>query len=325
MNTETVNLTKFAWLSIAAAVLTISMKAAAYILTGSVSLLSDAMESVVNLVAAIVALYALTLAAKPADSHYTFGRSKAEYFSAAIEGAMIFGAAALILFVSVQRLLSPVSLDNLGIGLVVSVLTTAINGLVGYYILESGKKHSSPTLVADGKHLLTDVITTVGVIFGVFLVKITGLEILDPIVAIIVGFNIIWIGTGLIRTSLAGLLDATLPEEENHTIVTILKSFQSETVSFHGLQTRQAGRLRFVRVDVQVPGVWTVREGHDFAHQIEAQIEEKLSDVSVTIHVEPIEDPTSYEDIPQGFVPLDGDDGFVPVDLETGKPITFQQ
>lgn len=325
MNTETINLAKFAWLSIAAAIVTIAMKVAAYMLTESVSLLSDAMESVVNLVAAIVALYALKLAAKPADSRYTFGRSKAEYFSAAIEGAMIFGAAALILFVSVQRILTPVPLENLGIGLVVSVLTTAINGFVGYYILQSGKKYSSPTLIADGKHLLTDVITTIGVIFGVFLVKITGLEILDPIVAIAVGFNIIWIGIGLIRTSLAGLLDATLPAEENHTIVEILKSFQSDTVSFHGLQTRQAGRLRFIRVDVQVPGIWTVREGHDFAHQIEAKIEEKLSDASVTIHVEPIEDPASYNDIPQGFVPLDGEDGFVPVDLETGKPITFQQ
>ncbi|WP_124055066.1 cation diffusion facilitator family transporter [Arcanobacterium ihumii] len=325
MTTEKVNLTKFAWLSIAAAIVTIAMKVGAYLLTGSVSLLSDAMESVVNLVAAIVALYALKLAAKPADSHYTYGRSKAEYFSAAIEGSMIFGAAALILFVSVQRLFSPIPLENLGIGLIVSSFTTVINGLVGIYLLRSGQKYSSPTLVADGKHLLTDVVTTVGVILGVCLVKMTNLEILDPIVAILVGFNIIWIGTGLIRNSLAGLLDVTLPKEENKEIVAILKSFRSETISFHGLQTRQAGRLRFVRVDVQVPGVWTVREGHNFAHQVEAKIEEKFPQTAVTIHVEPIEDPASYDDIPEGFVPLDGDDGFVPIDLETGKPVPFQQ
>ena len=298
------NLTRYAWLSIAVAVLTIALKAGAYMLTGSVGLLSDALESIVNLVAAIVALIALKIASRPADSRYTFGRSKAEYFSAAIEGAMIFVAAAAIIWAAVGRLLHPQPLENVGIGLAVSVAATALNGVTGTVLVRAGKLHSSPTLVADGKHLLTDVVTTLGVLVGVLLVAVTSWLPLDPIVAILVAINIIWIGIGLVRSALAGLLDATLPEPENQTIINVLAGFASETVSFHGLQTRQSGRKRYVRVDAQVPGAWTVARGHEFGEEIEAAIEAQLDNCFVTVHIEPIEDVRSYEDIPEGYIPL---------------------
>lgn len=303
------NLTKYAWLSIAVALLTIALKTGAYFLTGSVSLLSDAMESVVNLVAAIIALIALTLAAKPASSRYTFGRSKAEYFSAAIEGAMIFGAAALIIFAAIQRLLNPQPVESLGIGLVISTFAALLNGAVGYYLIRVGKKHRSITLEADGKHLITDLITSAGVILGLILVLLTGWYHLDPIIAILVALNIIRTGVQLLRTSVAGLLDVTLPEEENQQIVDILRSHARKgKISFHGLQTRQAGRHRFINVDLQVPGDWSVKQGHDLAVVIEDDIHATLADATIVIHVEPIEDKRSYEDIPEGYIPLDLDD-----------------
>ncbi|MGV9188630.1 cation diffusion facilitator family transporter [Arcanobacterium canis] len=321
---ETADLTKYAWLSVAASIATITLKAGAYYITGSVSLLSDALESIVNLVAAIVALIALILASRPANARYTFGRSKAEYFSAAIEGSMIFVAAGLIIFTAAERLFSPRPLENVGIGLLVSILASVLNGIVSVVLVRAGKRYSSPTLVADGKHLWTDVITSIGVVIGVILVWITGWERLDPIVAILVGCNIIYVGYTLVTTSLAGLMDVTLPQEENQAIIAVLKDFATDpTISFHGLQTRESGQQRMVKLDAQVPGTWTVREGHDFAHRVVSAIEGKIPNASVFIHIEPIEDPESYNDIPQGFVPL-GFDGLVPIDLETGKPIRTQ-
>lgn len=320
------DLSKYAWLSIAAAIFTIALKAGAYWVTDSVSLLSDAMESVVNLVAAIVALIALKMAARPANSKYTFGRSKAEYFSAAIEGAMIFGAAALIIFSAITRILNPVQVENLGIGIVISLVAGLINAATGLVLLRAGKKYFSPTLVADAKHLFTDIVTSVGVIIGVICVWLTGWMILDPIVAILVALNIIWVGIGLMRSSMAGLLDAALPEEENRKIIlTLHEHMVPGAVSFHGLQTRAAGRERHIKVDAQVPGSWTVQEGHDFAELIETDILEQLPGAHVYIHVEPIEDPKSYRDIPEGYIPLDGEDGFVAIDLETGRARSVQQ
>lgn len=320
-----VNLQKFAWLSIAAALATIGIKAGAYLVTGSVSLLSDAMESMVNLVAAIVALFALRAAARPADSRYTFGRSKAEYFSAAIEGVMIFGAAALIIFAAVQRLITPAPVENLGIGILISSAASALNGVVGFVLLRAGRKYKSPTLVADAKHLFTDVVTSIGVLIGVALVWITGWERLDPIVAILVGLNIVWTGIGLVRSSMAGLMDVTLLPEDNEAVIAVLKENTSELTTFHGLQTRQSGREAHIKVDAQVPGSWTVREGHNWGTNIEAAIQDAVPNAHVTVHVEPIEDPESYRDIPEGFVPLGNYEGFVPIDLETGKPKTVQQ
>ncbi|MDO5026137.1 MAG: cation diffusion facilitator family transporter [Trueperella sp.] len=307
MTEDTNNLARFAWLSIAVAVLTIALKAGAYFLTGSVSLLSDAMESVVNLVAAIVALFALKAASAPASSRYTFGRSKAEYFSAAIEGAMIFGAAALIIFAAITRIINPIPVAQLNTGLVVSGLAALLNGAVGYYLLRSGRRFHSPTLVADGKHLLTDLITSVGVIIGLIAVIITDWQILDPIIAIVVGLNITRTGVLLLRESLAGLMDVTLPPAENQAIIDILNAHtEPEKITFHGLQTRSSGRLRFVTFHLQVPDNWTVKRGHDLSETLEHEIQAQLENTDVVIHIEPIKDETSYQDIPEGYIPLDG-------------------
>lgn len=320
------DLSTFAWLSIAAAVATIALKVVAYLVTDSVSLLSDAMESVVNLVAAIVALIALKLAARPANSKYTFGRSKAEYFSAAIEGAMIFGAAALIIFSAITRLLTPVPVDDLGIGIGISLAASVINAATGLVLLRAGKRYFSPTLVADAKHLFTDLVTSAGVILGIICVWLTGWDVLDPIVAILVAINIIWVGVELMRGSMAGLLDATLPDHENQAIVEVLHGHMvAGTISFHGLQTRAAGRDRHIKFDAQVPGTWTVAEGHDFAELLESEIANRLPGAHVYVHIEPIEDPKSYHDIPEGYIPLDGADGFVAIDLATGRPRSVQQ
>lgn len=306
------NLERYAWFAIVIALLTITLKLGAYFVVDSVSLLSDAMESTVNLVAAIVALFALKIAAKPADADYTFGRSKAEYFSAAIEGAMIFGAAALIIFMAILRFINPGELENFGPGLAVSAFATLLNLGAGLYLIKKGQDHNSPALSADGKHLITDVITTFGVLTGVILIWITGWHILDPIFAILVALNIIYIGVGLIRESLSGLLDATLPAKENRLVIDILHSHRAENVTFHGLQTRVSGRMRYLNVDLQVPGSWTVKQGHDLAQKIEEEIQAVLENAETKIHIEPIEDPVSYEDIPEGFVPIDDADAFTP-------------
>lgn len=304
-NGKPADLTHFAWVSILAALATIALKTGAYLIVNSVSLLSDAMESTVNLVAAVIALITLKLAAKPADERYTFGRSKAEYFSAATEGAMIFGAAALIIFSAACRLIYPSELSHIGWGLAVSLVPTLINAVTGVYLLRAGKKYDSPALQADGKHLFTDVVTTCGVLAGVAVIWATGVEILDPLIAILVALNIVHIGIGIIRSALAGLMDVTLPTEENAKIVEVLQSLRTKEIDFHGLRTRRSGRQRYICLDAQVPDDWTVRRGHDFAMKVEKLIAGKIKHAEVTIHIEPISDPASYEDIPEGFVPLD--------------------
>lgn len=298
-------LQRFAWLSIVAAVATITLKAFAWLLTGSVGLLADAAESVVNLVAAVVALAALKVAAKPADETYSWGRAKAEYFSAAVEGLMIFAAAAWILISSVERFLNPRPLENAGIGLGISVVASVLNGIVGAVLIQQGRRHRSATLQADGKHLMTDVITSIGVLVGVGLVFWTGWERLDPIVAFLVGLNIIHVGIGLVNEAAQGLLDRTLPEEENDLIVDVLQRNTTPEIRFHALRTRAAAHQRFVDMHVLVPGAWTVSQGHAFVHDIEAQLHEVLPDLEIVSHLEPVEDPESYKDIPEGHVPLD--------------------
>lgn len=299
-----VDLSKYAWLSIAAAVATIGLKTAAWAMTGSVGLLSDAAESLVNLVAAIVALIALKVASSPANSRYTYGRSKAEYFSAGAEGFMILFAAGAIMITAAQRFVNPQPLENVGIGLGVAVVASVINGAVAYVLLRAGKKHRSLTLKADAKHLLTDVITSVGVVLGVGLVGITKINQLDAVVAFAVGVNIVVMGIRLITAALQGLLDVTLPDEENNAIIEILSSRASENTSFHGLQTRVSGRERFMSVHVLVPDEWTVRKGHDYVEEIETEIHAALPGIHISSHLEPITDQSSYDDIPEGQVPL---------------------
>lgn len=291
-----VDLRKYAWLSIAAALVTITLKTGAWWITGSVGLLSDAAESVVNLVAAVIALVALTVAARPPDAEHHYGHGKAEYFSAAIEGLMIFVAAAVILVTAVQRLLDPVELESLGIGLAISLVATAINGAVGMLLIRVGRAHRSATLTADGKHLMTDVWTSAGVVVGVLLVGITGWLQLDAIVAIAVALNILWTGTRLVQSSVSALLDGALSPEDQAVVVAVLDRHRSEDVDFHGLQTRESGRHRFVSLHVLVPGAWTVQQAHDMLETVEGDIKAALEGVEVTTHVEPREDERSYDD-----------------------------
>lgn len=280
-------LTKFAWLSIATALVTIGLKSGAYLVTGSVGLLSDAAESLVNLVAAVVALIALTVAARPADDNHHFGHGKAEYFSAGIEGMLIFVAATFILVTSIQRFLHPVALESVGIGLSISTVASALNGVVGVYLIRTGRRHRSVTLTADGKHLLTDVWTSVGVILGVLLVALTGWQRLDPVVAMLVAVNILWTGYRLVSQSVTSLLDAALPEQDAARVNAALDRLRTTEVAFAELRTRESGRHRFVTLTVLVPGNWTVDRGHQVADVVEAAICEALPDTAVQTHVEP--------------------------------------
>ena len=298
------DLSKFAWVSIFTAIITIALKTGAYAATSSVGLLSDAAESSVNLVAAIVALMALKVAIRPATDRYLYGRAKAEYFSAAVEGAMIFVAAAVILIVSVERFVNPKPLENFGIGLVVAIIASVLNAAVAWVLIRAGKKYNSITLRADGHHLLTDVWTSVGVVLGVALVWLTNLERLDAIVAFLVGVNIIITGVKLMGESISGLLDKTLEPVENEKIAEILRQHSSEQVTFHALQTRQAGQAMFMNVHVQVPDEWTVVKAHEFSHQVEAAILDIFPRMEAIIHIEPISDPASYEDIPPAEVQI---------------------
>jgi cation diffusion facilitator family transporter len=284
------------WLSIAAAVATITLKTIAWLLTGSVGLLSDAAESVVNLVAAVVALAVLHWAAMPADEQHAYGHAKAEYFSAGIEGALILLAAATIAVTSVDRLLHPQALNDVGIGLAVSVVATLINLGVGRALVRAGREHRSITVEADGKHLLTDVWTSVGVVVGVAAVAISGWERLDPIVAFAVAGNIIFTGTQLLRRSAAGLMDRALPPELQREIHDALAPFGPREVRFHALRTRQAGRRAFISLHILVPGAWTVRRGHDMAEEVEDALRERIPYATVFTHVEPLEDPRSFDD-----------------------------
>jgi cation diffusion facilitator family transporter len=284
------------WLAIAAAVATITLKTLAWLLTGSVGLLSDAAESVVNLVAAIVALAALRGAAKPADEEHTYGHAKAEYFSAGIEGALILIAAVTIAVTAIDRLLHPQPLEDVSIGLAISVGASFINLVVGLLLLRAGREHRSITLEADGKHLLTDVWTSAGVLVGVAAVAISGWERLDAIVALAVAVNIVHTGTVLLRRSAGGLMDRALPEDLQRDIDGALAEFTPRGIRFHALRTRQAAQRAFVSLHILVPGGWTVHQGHDIAEEVEASLHRRVPSLTVFTHVEPIEDPRSFDD-----------------------------
>ncbi|MBK9476231.1 MAG: cation transporter [Tetrasphaera sp.] len=302
--TSRANLTKYAWLSIAAALATIALKTGAWWLTGSVGLLSDAAESSVNLVAAVIALFALRIAARPEDSSHPFGHTKAEYFSAAAEGQMIFIAAVFIIWTAVERFLNPQPLDQVGIGLAISVVASIINGSVALVLLKAGRANNSLTLVADGKHLMTDVWTSAGVVVGVGLVALTGNYRLDAVVAGLVGLNIIWTGWKLLQESAAGLMDAAMPTQESTRIAEVIAGFQNDQVQFHGLRTRVSGHRAFAEIHVLVPGAWSVAQGHDLLEDVEAAVHAAVPTVTLSTHLEPLEDPRSYGDFPTE-VPVD--------------------
>jgi cation diffusion facilitator family transporter len=286
----------YAALSIAAAVVTIVLKFGAYRLTGSVGLLSDAAESLVNLVAALVAFWALSVAARPPDEEHAFGHTKAEYFASGLEGTMILGAAVVIGVAGVQRLLAPQPLEQVWLGIGISVAAAAINGAVALVLLSAGRRLRSITLKADAHHLLTDVWTSGGVVVGVALVQATGWLRLDPIVALAVAASIVWSGWRLIRETGLGLMDTALPAEDCRAIAEALAPYQKTGVVIHAIATRAAGARRFVSMHVLVPGAWTVQQGHDLCEKIEASVCGALSQSTVFTHLEPREDPASWND-----------------------------
>ena len=291
------SLTRYAWLSIAAALATMALKGVAYWITGSVGLLSDALESLVNLAGALMALAMLSVAARPPDEDHAYGHGKAEYFSAGAEGALIVIAALSIAVAAVERLLHPRPLEQLGLGLAVSVVAALLNLGVAMVLLRAARTHRSATLQASSHHLMTDVWTTGGVLVGVGLVAVTGWLVLDPLVAIFVAANIVWTGSRILRDSVAGLMDAALPASELAVLRQLLDRYAAEGVEYHALRTRRAGANRFVSVHVLVPPDWSVQQGHDLLERIEAEIRRALPPVSVLTHLEPIGDPAAMSDL----------------------------
>lgn len=292
------SLVRFAWLSIAAAAATIVLKTIAWWLTGSVGLLSDALESFVNLGAAAVALVALVIAARPPDEEHAYGYSKAEYFSSAFEGALIALAAVLISWAAVGRLLAPAPLTHVGAGLAVSIAASAINFGVARVLARAGREHRSIALEADAQHLMADVWTSAGIVVGVAAVWATGWLWLDPAIALAVAAHILWEGYKLVRRSARGLLDVALPDAERRAIEAVLMEFRARGIGFHAVRTRGAAHRSFVSMHVLVPGVWTVQRAHDVAEEIEARVRAVVPHASVFTHVEPREDPVSYDDVP---------------------------
>jgi cation diffusion facilitator family transporter len=293
---QAASLTRYAWLSIAAAIATILLKGAAWQMTGSVGLLSDAIESFVNLAGAIMALWMLTLAARPADDAHAHGHGKAEYFSSAFEGFLILLAAGSIGYAAIGRLMHPQALEAVAAGLLVSVVASIINFATARTLMRVGRTHNSITLEADAHHLMTDVWTSAGVIAGVGLVWLTGWLWLDPALALLVAMNIVWTGWQLMQRSAAGLMDVSLPAEHLAQVEALLTGYRTRGLEFHALRTRQAGSRAFVTLHVLVPGSWTVQVGHDWSERIEADIRLALPHAHVTTHLEPIEDPVSMAD-----------------------------
>ena len=293
-SSETLDLSRYGWLAVATAFATILLKAGAWLVTGSVGLLADAAESLVNLVAAAVALIVLKVAARPADANHNFGHTKAEYFSAAVEGVMIFVAAISIVVFALQRLVFPQPIESLGIGLMISVIASVLNGAVALVLLRAGKRHHSITLTADGKHLMTDVWTSVGVLVGIVLVWVSGWDWLDPVIAIAVGVNILFTGYGLVKESTEGLMDASLPERDNDRLRMILTRRADAGIAFHQMRTRVSGARQFMDFHLLVPDDWSVKQGHDFLEDLSDEIVAEFPRMNVTGHIEPINDPRSY-------------------------------
>ncbi len=287
----------FALLTTLTALITIGLKLAAYQLTGSVGLFSDAAESLVNLLAALVGLWALSLAARPPDEEHAYGHFKAEYFSSGLEGALILLAAVSIGYEAWNRLFAPQPLENVWLGLGVSLGAAAINGGVAVILRRAARRLRSIALRASSQHLLTDVWTSLGVVLGIMLVQWTGWLALDAVIALLVAANIVWAGVQLLRDTGHGLLDTALPEADQKIIADVLQRYEARGIVFHALRTRGAGSRRFVSLHVLVPGGWSVRRGHDLCEEIELALRTELGDTSVFTHLEPLEDPVAWKDL----------------------------
>jgi cation diffusion facilitator family transporter len=289
-------LTRYAWLSLAASVCTVALKAVAWALTDSVGLLSDALESVVNVGAAVMLLAMLRIAPRPADEGHAYGHTKAEYFASAFEGLLVVAAAAGIAYAAASRLLHPRPLEQPGIGLALTAVASGVNFAVARVLMRAGRRHRSIALEADAHHLMTDVWTSAGVILGVALVVLTGWLVLDPLIALAVAGHIVFIGGKLLRGSVLGLMDASWPSEERELLEHVLDEFRGRGIRFHAMRTRRSGARRFASFHVLVPGAWTVQQGHDLLEEIERHIAQRLAPVTVDTHLEPLEDPASYRD-----------------------------
>jgi cation diffusion facilitator family transporter len=287
---------RYAAYSIAASLLTLALKFGAWGMTDSVGLLSDATESVINLAAGVLALSAITVAMRPADHKHAYGHGKAEYFSSGIEGVLIIAAALGIAYAAIDRFLNPRDLTNLGPGLALALLASAVNFVTARVMLRAAAHFDSITLEADAKHLLTDVWTSAGMVAGLgVLLIMPRWQVLDPIIAIVMAGNIVHTGVGLVRRSVGGLMDDALPSEEIERIAEAIRRHQGENATFHGLRTRKSGRHRFIDFHLLVPGETSVREAHDLCRVIEDEIESTLGMTEITIHVEPLECDSSYD------------------------------
>jgi cation diffusion facilitator family transporter len=287
--------TRVIWLSIGASGITLLLKFGAYFLTGSVGLLSDAAESFINLSAAVIAAIALAIASRPADASHAYGHEKAEYFSSGVEGTLILIAAAGIVWAATDRFLHPAELENLGLGIGISLIASAINLIVARILSRAAKEEDSITLEADAKHLLTDVWTSVSVVLALGLVTVTSWTFLDPLAALIIALNIVWSGVDLLRRSMRGLMDYALPPEELAQIERILRRHAAEFTAYHALRTRKSGSQRFIDLHLLVPGQGTVQAAHDLCESIEAEVRAALGNASITVHVEPAEDAAAWE------------------------------
>jgi cation diffusion facilitator family transporter len=290
------SLAKYAWLSIATAIATIALKGAAYFMTASVGMLSDAMESLVNLIAAVVTLIMLSVSARPPDADHAYGHTKAEYFASATEGFLILVASVGIGWAAVLRLLSPRPLAQVGAGIVVSTVASLLNLGTSRVLLAAGKRYRSIALEADAHHLMADVWTSAGVIVGLGAVALTGWDRLDPIIALLVAANIVRTGVSLLNRSALGLSDVVWSPEEQQALHSVLEKHRGPLVEFHAIRTRQAGARRFVSMHVLVPGTWTVARGHELLERIEGEIRSAVRHSTVETHLEPLEDPASWED-----------------------------
>ena len=292
------DLTRFAWLSIATAIATISLKSLAYYLTGSVSLLSDALESVINLVAAAFALWMLKIAARPADDDHPFGHYKAEYFAGALEGTLIGMVALSIFWVAFQRLLAPQPIEQISVGLLISGMASVLNLIVGQLLIRTGRKHRSVALEADGHHLMTDVWTSVGVIVALIVVNFTGWYILDPIIAMLVAVNIVKTGYEVVKRSTLGLMDTVINDEDMEAVTKVLDGYvEQDRIDYHALRTRQSGSRIFISVHILMPDDWSIKRGHELIDKIEDDMRTAVAGSIVFTHMEPIRDPASMADI----------------------------
>ena len=291
------NLRRYAWISLLVAFVVIFLKIAAYILTDSVSLLSDALESVVNILGASATMWALAVSEQPPDDEHAHGHDKAEYFSSGFEGALVLVAAIVIISTAIVRFVHPQEIDASPYGIALALGTSGINFILARWLLRAAKQHDSMALEADARHLMSDVVTSIAVSGGIVLAVLTSIQWIDPLFALLVGLNIIRTGWDLVKRSADGLLDASLLPADHQRVLSVIHHFKSENIDFHAIRTRRSGARKFVTFHVLVPGDWSVQRGHEVLEAIEIELTHAIPHLHVTTHLEPNDDPSSFHDI----------------------------